>query len=159
MTEIKKEATPEQLLYANILEKGMLVGLVLMFLTFALYAFGIMKPVVPVDQIANYWSLPVTTHAAKDGHPAVVGYLETINTNFLHQENLPTGWSWLKLIKFGDFLNFIPIVILSGVTILCYISIIPGLFARKDLAMGVIAVLTALILTLAASGILATGGH
>ena len=159
MSEIKKEATPEQLLYANILEKGMLVGLVLMFITFGLYAFGIMKPVVPLDQIASYWSMPVTTHAAKEGHPAVAGYLDKINEDFLHQEKPPTGWAWLKLIKFGDFLNFIPIVILSGVTIFCYVSIIPGLFARKDTAMGVIAVMTALILILAASGILATGGH
>ncbi|MHB8789000.1 MAG: DUF1634 domain-containing protein [Desulfobulbaceae bacterium] len=159
MTEIKKEATPEQLLYANILEKGMLVGLGLMFITFSLYVFGIMKPVVPVDEIASYWSMPVTNHAAKEGHAAVGGYLQAINDNFLHQENLPNGWAWLKLIKYGDFLNFIPIVILSGVTILCYIVIIPGLFARKDTAMGVIAILTALILILAASGILKTGGH
>lgn len=159
MTEITKEATKEQLLYANLLEKGMLVGLGLMFITFSLYVFGIMKPVVPLDQIANYWSMPVATHPATEGHPAVAGYLDAINQDFLHQEKLPTGWSWLKLIKYGDFLNFIPIVILSGVTILCYIVIIPGLFARKDTAMGVIAVLTALILILAASGILATGGH
>jgi hypothetical protein len=147
MTNIQKEATPEQLLYANILEKGMLVGLGLMFITFALYVFGIMKPVVPTDQIASYWSMPVHD------------YLVAINTNFLHGDSLPTGWTWFKLINRGDFLNFIPIVILSGVTILCYLVIIPGLFARKDTAMGVIAVLTALILILAASGILATGGH
>lgn len=159
MSEIMKEATPEQLLYANILEKGMLVGLVLMFITFSLYVFGFMRPVVPMDQIASYWSLPVATHAAKEGHPAVTGYLDKINHDFLHQEKAPTGWAWFKLIKFGDFLNFIPIVILSGVTIFCYLVITPGLFARKDTAMGVIAVLTALILILAASGILATGGH
>lgn len=159
MTEIKKEATPEQLLYAKLLEKGMLVGLALMFITFSLYVFGIMKPVVPLDQVASYWNMPVATHPATEGHPAVAGYLDKINADFLHQERTPTGWSWLKLIKYGDFLNFIPIVILSGVTILCYIVIIPGLFARKDTAMGVIAILTALILILAASGILATGGH
>ncbi|HBI16413.1 MAG TPA: DUF1634 domain-containing protein [Desulfobulbaceae bacterium] len=147
MSEIKREATPEQLLYANILEKGMLVGLGLMFITFALYVLGIMKPVVPTDQIASYWSMPVHD------------YLVAINANFLHGDTLPTGWSWLKLISRGDFLNFIPIVILSGVTIICYIVIIPGLFARKDNAMGVIAVMTSLILILAASGILTTGGH
>jgi hypothetical protein len=147
MAQSNKEATPEQLLYANILEKGMLAGLGLMFITFALYVFGIMKPVVPLDQIASYWNMPVHD------------YLVAINTNFLHGETLPTGWSWLKLINRGDFLNFIPIVILSGVTIFCYLAVIPGLFARKDSAMGAIAVLTAVILTLAASGILATGGH
>ena len=44
---IKIEATEEQLLYAGILEKGMLVGLVLMFITFGLYMTGIMPSVIP----------------------------------------------------------------------------------------------------------------
>ena len=87
MTEIKKEATPEQLLYANLLEKGMLIGLALMFITFALYVFGVMKPVVPLDQIASYWNMPVTTHAAKEGHAAVGGYLEAINDNFAERSD------------------------------------------------------------------------
>ena len=80
MTKITKEATQEQLLYANILGKGMLVGLVLMFFTFGLYVFGIMKPVVPLDQVSAYWTMPVHD------------YLVAINTNFLHWEHLPTGW-------------------------------------------------------------------
>ena len=145
MTDIQKEATQEQVLYAKILEKGMLVGLLMMFVTFALYVFGIMKPAMPGDQIASDWNMNVHD------------YLVAINNNFLHGEHLPTGWSWVKLVGKGDFLNFIPIAILSGVTIVCYIAILPGLFARGDKAMGIITLLTALILTLAASGILAVG--
>jgi hypothetical protein len=145
MKEIKKEATQEQVLYAAILEKGMLIGLGLMFITFALYVFGIMKPAVPLGEVAGYWNMPVHD------------YLVAINTNFLHLEELPIGWGWVKLVGKGDFLNFIPIAILAGVTIVCYIVIIPGLFARGDKAMGIIAVATALILILAASGILTVG--
>jgi len=132
-------------LYASILEKGMLVGLMLMFFTFALYVFEIMQPVVPLDEIASYWRMPVHD------------YLVAINTNYLNMEQTPTGWSWVKLIGRGDFLNFMPVVILSGVTIVCYIAIVPGLFSRGDKAMGVITILTAVILALAASGILAVG--
>ncbi len=140
------KANPEQILYAGILEKGMLIGLVLMFITFALYVFGIMKPAIPVDQIANYWSTPVHD------------YLVNIDNNFLHRDgNLITGWKWVSLIGFGDFLNFIPVAILSGVTIFCYAAIVPGLFAKGDKAYAIMAILEVIILTAAASGILAVG--
>lgn len=143
--KITTKATEEQLLYANILEKGMLLGLALMFITFALYVFGIMKPAVPLDEIAGYWN--------QDVH----SYLVAINTRFLHMEHLPTGWSWVKLIGKGDFLNFVPVAILSGVTIVCYLAITPGLFRRGDKAYGIMALAEAVILTLAASGFLAVG--
>ena len=152
-------ANPEQVVYAGILEKGMLIGLVLMFITFGLYIFGVVKPVVPRDSVANYWSLPVTTHAATDDHAAVKGYLETINDEYLHLAAPPIGWSWLKLINKGDFLNFVPIAMLAGVTILCYGAIVPVLLKGGDTAYALMAVLEVLILTLAASGLLAVGGH
>jgi len=144
-TEPTLEATQEQLLYANILEKGMLIGLVMMFITFALYVFGIMAPAVPVDQIASMWSQPVDQ------------YLAAVNDNFLHQDHVVTGWAWMSLLGKGDFLNFLPVAILSGVTIVCYLAIAPGLFGRGDKAMGIMAVAEALILALAASGLLAVG--
>ena len=118
-----------------------------MVITFALYVLGIMPPIVPLSEISTYWSMPVHD------------YLVAINTNFLHWEQLPTGWSWVKLIGYGDFLNFLPVTILSGITILCYIVITPGLFARGDKAMAIMAMVEVFILTLAASGLLAVGGH
>ncbi|MDF1578969.1 MAG: hypothetical protein RQ753_04545 [Desulfurivibrionaceae bacterium] len=139
------EATQEQLLYANILEKGMLLGLGMMFVTFALYVFGIMPPAVPLDQIASMWSQPVDQ------------YLISVNENFLHKDHLITGWAWLPLLGRGDFLNFLPIAILASVTIVCYSVITPGLFRRGDKAMGIMAIAEVLILALAASGLLTVG--
>ncbi|MDH3329071.1 MAG: hypothetical protein OEM01_07565 [Desulfobulbaceae bacterium] len=144
-SENKTTATAEQLLYARILEKGMYFGLVLMFLTFALYVFGIVEPAIPLNEIAGYWR--------QDVH----SYLEAINHTYLHLENLPTGWSWMALIGKSDFLNFVPIAILSGVTIMCYLAIVPGLFRRGDKAYGIMAIAEALILALAASGLLMVG--
>ena len=143
--KITAKATEEQLLYANILEKGMLVGLLLMFITFALYVFRILPAAVPLAEISGYWSQPVHE------------YLVEINANFLHWDHLPTGWSWVKLIGKGDFINFVPIAILSGVTIMCYLAIVPGLFKRGDKAYAIMALAEAAILTLAASGLLAVG--
>ena len=143
--KITAQASDEQLLYANILEKGMLIGLVLMFITFALYVFGIMPSVVPLDKISAYWNQPVHL------------YLEVIKTDFLNWEHHPTGWTWLKLVGNGDFINFVPIAILSGVTIVCYLAIVPGLFRRGDKAYAIMALAEAAILALAASGLLAVG--
>jgi len=143
--KITAKATEEQLLYANILEKGMLIGLLLMFITFALYVFRIMPAAVPLADISSYWSQPVHE------------YLVEINNNFLQWDHLPTGWSWIKLIGKGDFLNFVPIAILSGVTIVCYLAIVPGLFRRGDKAYAIMALAEAAILALAASGLLAVG--
>lgn len=144
-TQPKLEPTHEQILYANILEKGMFVGLILMFLTFIVYVFGIMTPAIPRAQIPSLWSLPVHD------------YLVVINDNFLQKEHLMTGWSWFSMLGQGDFLNFLPVAILSGTTIFCYLAVVPGLFNRGDKAMGVMALLEAIILTLAASGLLAVG--
>ena len=134
-TKLTAQATEEQLLYANILEKGMFIGLALMFITFGLYVF----------EISEYWNQPVHL------------YLEVIKTDFLNWEHHPTGWTWLRLVNNGDFLNFIPIAILSGVTIVCYLAIIPGLFKRGDKAYAIMALAEAFILAMAASGLLAVG--
>ena len=50
-TERSLHATPEQLLYARILEKGMYFGLLILLITYALYAFGIVKPYIPLSEI------------------------------------------------------------------------------------------------------------
>jgi hypothetical protein len=147
MSEQNTQATHEQVLYAVILEKFMLVGLLLMVISFALYVLGIMEPVVPLEKISTYWRLPVHD------------YLAAINADYLHAAHPPTGWAWLKYIGKGDFLNFLPIAILSGVTIVCYLAIVPGLFRRGDKAYGFMALTEAIILTLAASGLLSVGGH
>ena len=45
------EPTAEQVRYATVLEKGMYLGLACLFVTFALYVFGVMEPYLPRDVI------------------------------------------------------------------------------------------------------------
>ncbi len=132
------EASSEQVRYAGILEIGMYIGLATLFVTFILYAFGIIKPYIPLDEISNYWSMSVHE------------YLEATHTH--------AGWNWAAKLGYGDYLNFAGVAILAGVTIICYLSIVPILAKQNDRVYAILAVLEALILTLAASGILA-GGH
>ncbi|MFH2011969.1 MAG: DUF1634 domain-containing protein [Pseudomonadota bacterium] len=131
------EASPEQILYAKVLRKGMYLGLAILFITFAIYASGIMESYIPKDKIYRYWTMNVH--------------------DYLYSANIKDGWGWLGMLKYGEFTNFIGIVILAGVTIICYISIIPALWKNNDKLYAIIALLEVIILSLAASGILAVG--
>ncbi len=131
------EATPEQLLYAKILERGMYLGLLVLFVTFGLYAFGIVDPYIPLDKISDYWSMNVN--------------------DYLEHAEIKAGWAWLGMVKYGDFINFIGVAILAGVTIFCYAAIVPTLLKNNDKVYAILAVLEVIILSAAASGILAVG--
>ena len=131
------EATPEQVLYAKLLELGMYIGLLILFITFALYAFGIMDPYISMDKISGYWKLNVH--------------------EYLEHAGIKDGWAWLGMLKYGDFINFIGIAILAGVTIICYAAIVPTLLKNNDKVYAIFAVLEVIILGAAASGILAVG--
>ena len=131
------KASPEQILYAKILEKGMYLGLLIFFITFGLYTFGILDPYIPLDKVSEYWSYNVN--------------------DYLHHAEIKAGWAWLGMLKYGDFINFIGIAILSGVTILCYAAIVPTLLKNNDKVYAILAVIEVIILSAAASGILAVG--
>jgi len=140
-----QEAQAEQVLYAKVLGIGMFLGLVTLALTFSLYVSGVPAPAVPLDQVPSYWNLGVDE------------YLEVVNHNHLHREHPPTGWAWVTMLTRGDFLNFVGIATLAGITIVCYLAIVPTLLRKKDAAYVTMAILEALVLALAASGILAVG--
>jgi hypothetical protein len=142
----RAEASEEQLLYAGILGKGMLIGLTILLVTFFLYTTGIIPPAVPHDMLAKYWSMDVHH------------YMEAVEENHLGLGHAVIGWSWIGLVGKGDYLNFIGIVILSAVTILCYLAIIPTLLRKGDKVYAIVALLEVIILSLAASGLL-TAGH
>ncbi len=132
-------ATEEQITYAGILDLGMKAGLLALIVTFIIYISGVFAPHVPVNDLPKYWAMPVKA------------YLEATHVH--------PGWSWLGMLGKGDFLNFIGIAFLAGVTVLCYLRIIPILFRKKDSVYAVIAIIEVLVLVLAASGILRAGGH
>ncbi len=133
------KATEEQILYANILNKGMIVGLLGLIITFIIYGAGILKPIIPLEQVQNYWVMPVSEYLAKSG--------------------IHAGWAWIGKLEYGDMLTFLPIAFLSLLTIICYLAIIPGLMRKKDTAYVVLAITEVIVLVVAASGILGTGGH
>lgn len=117
----------------------MWLGLALLIITFFIYISGVTPSYVPIDELPKYWTMRVH--------------------DFNEALNAPTGWGWVSLAGKGDYMNFIGIAILAGLTILCYLVILPILKRNKDTAYVVIAMAEVLVLMLAASGILKAGGH
>lgn len=129
----------EQIAYAQVLDRGMKLGFLLLLATFAIYVSGLVTPHVPVADLPRYWSLPVREYLAATGiHP---------------------GWSWVGMLGRGDFLNFLGIAFLAGVAIVCYLAVAPVFFRKKDRIYGWLALVEVAVLMLAASGVLKVGGH
>ncbi|MEW6007033.1 MAG: hypothetical protein AB1595_02615 [bacterium] len=124
----------EQVLYAKILKLGTRIGLFILIISFILYIFGIIPPYIPISSLPKYWAM-----STKD---------------YLKATSIPQGWLWISLLSNGDFLNFIGIAFLSGITIICFLGIIPIFYKKKDKIYFFLSLLQAIILLLAASGIL-----
>lgn len=133
------EPTPEQVRYAGVLEKGMYAGLVCLLVTFTLYASGIVRPYIARDELPKRWDKPVH--------------------EYLEEANIDAGWGWVTMLGYGDFLNFLGIALLAGVTIFCYLAIVPLLIRKRDYVYAVLALLEVVVLVVAASGIRVSGGH
>jgi hypothetical protein len=130
---------PEQLAYANLLFIGAWTGIFLMIITYFIYVAGILAPHVDLALITQNWDKGVDE------------YLEITNS--------PHGWGWLSLLKNGDFINFVGITLLAVLTVICYLLLLVGYKKRQDWAYFIIAILEVAVLTVAASGILGSGGH
>ncbi len=117
----------------------MLIGLIGLVVTFILYGAGVLEPKIPLEEVQNYWVMPVS--------------------DYLEQSGIHAGWAWLGNLGYGDMLNFVPIAFLAGLTIVCYLAIVPGLLRKKDTTYVVLAIIEVLVLCVAASGILGSGGH
>jgi hypothetical protein len=130
---------PEQVRYANILFLGAWIGIFLMIITYIIYLGGILSPHVDPILIVQNWDKGID--------------------EYLHITNSPHGWSWLSLLSRGDYANFIGLTLLAVLTIFCYFFLIVGYGKRKDWPYLFICILEVLVLALAASGILGSGGH
>ncbi len=129
----------EQIIYANLLLMGMLAGIIIMIVTYAIYLSGLLTPYVDLSLITSNWG------------KGIHEYLEITRS--------PNGWGWLALLGHGDFLNYIGFVLLALMTIFCYLVLVRGYARNKDWIFTVISILEIVVLSIAASGILGAGGH
>lgn len=142
MTQNTKElehVPAEQKTYATLLLYGCWIGIGIMVITYFFYLSGIIEPYVSIDKVTDLWHLP--------------------SDEFSQRLDIPGGWGWTALLGYGDFLNFIGIVMLGALTIIGYLVLIPAYIKKKDMLFTSIAIVEILVLLLAASGILGGGAH
>ena len=177
MSNDKIKASEDQIIYANILNIGMWLGFVILTATFLLYVFKIVPSHVPIENLEKYWSMKVGDYLyvasqveqgkeaeavallASCKQAAADGQKPAECKEIAEQSHKMAGWSWLHRVGKGDYLNFVGIAVLAGLTIVCYLAIIPSFQRKQDKAFLMIAIAEVLVLTLAASGILKGGGH
>jgi hypothetical protein len=133
------QPSPEQIIYANLLIIGVWAGIIILVATYAVYVTGILPAHVDISLIPELWG------------KGVGEYLEITHS--------PHGWGWVSLLTKGDFLNYIGSALLALMTIVCYLVLVRGYIRQKNWIFTVIAILEIIVLSVAASGLLGSGGH
>ena len=134
-----KYVTAEQLAYADVLEAGVTIGRFFLVGTFILYVLGFTTPKVPLSELTSHWTM------AADEYSRQVG--------------VGTGWGWIKLVYHGDYMNFLGIAFLTGLTLICYMRLVPISLRGKNHSFSAILLVEIAVLLIAASGLLAVGHH
>lgn len=132
-----KYASEEQLAYAGVLQIGMRASLLLIAVAFAAYMLGLLPLAVPASEMSHYWgmSAPDYLNARHIGH---------------------TGLPWVQQLREGDFI-FFGIALLAAVTVYCYAFYLRFPLKNRDKILTSIVIGEICVLSLAASGILASG--
>jgi hypothetical protein len=98
--------------------------------TLLLYLSGAVPAFVAPQQLPQLWTLPVD--------------------RYLELTGAPSGWGWLGLIGYGDYLNFLGICLYAMVTLFCYLRIIPAMLRSRERLHAALAIAQALVLLAAA---------
>ena len=106
------ENAPEQHIYAKIIYHISNLGLLALIMGFVLYIFGVLTPLVPLEEMPKYWSLSLT--------------------QFLEKTGAPTGWRWTAMLGYGDVIPFLGVTILASVTFVCFLALLIALLSNFD---------------------------
>jgi len=131
------QAPAEQVVYGNILLYGSILGIALMVITYILYLSSALSPYLPVQELPKLWGMKAH--------------------EFVKVTGVPTGWGWTAYLGKGDYLNYIGVALLAGLTILGYLVLLPAYIGKRDVPYTLIVVAEIIVLVLAASGVVAAG--
>lgn len=128
---------PEQLLYARLLDWGARLGFVVLVAGFAIYVFGWVDALVPVDQLPQLWNQSADVFRQRTGMPA--------------------GWGWLALLHQADVANLIGIVLLAGCSLPPLLAAMGQYLKQREWAPALLCAGVVGVVLLAASGLLGMG--
>ena len=129
-----RDENDAQHVYARWLEIGSRAIFVFAVLSLVVYGTGLLAPAVPLESLPRLWSLPAA--------------------EYLRQARLPDGWGWLRLVRFGDYLNVLPIALFSVLSLVCSARVIPAFARSGERTQAWLAALQVAVLLLAASGLI-----
>ncbi len=130
---------PQQAAYASLLQVLVNTSLVMIIISFIIYLAGILDPLIAISDLPQYWSLPLH--------------------EFIAETNSPTGWNWTSYLSKGDYLNFLGIAFMGATSGICYLVMVFSFFKEKNNIALTVAIIELFLILLAASNILAVGGH
>jgi MFS superfamily sulfate permease-like transporter len=128
---------PVQAAYAKALGVAVLIGFVLLFAGFALYASGALPSVTSIGEVPELWHLSAGEFAA--------------------QTSQELGWAWVRGLGQGDQLAFATLIYFPAATLI--LVVLAGiLYARHRIrSYAIIALLEGLVLLVAATGLFSAG--
>lgn len=140
MTSVSDERAQsvEHRRYAQLLETGARLGLLVLLSSFLAYATGLLGASVPLQRLPAVWSLPLQ--------------------EYLAQTQSPTGWAWLAQIGRGDGASLAGIAILAGCSMPSLLAMLPLYLRQRDRTYAALCLAEVAVIVVAASGWL-TGGH
>jgi hypothetical protein len=127
----------EALLFARTLQVGTWLSLAVLVLAFAGYVSGVVRPLVPIEELPSVWGLRAADFAAR--------------------VSLPRGWGWLALLRYADLQPLVGVAMLTGLSIVAYLLILPVFLRKRDTAYALISAVQLAVLLLAASGLVSIG--
>jgi hypothetical protein len=133
------EITPEQRAYARVLTVGVRVAAAVLAVTFATYACGLLAPHLPIGDLPKHWGSDAREFTKHTGGA--------------------TGWGWAARLDSADYLCFVGVAVLAGLSVIAYARITPVLLRKRDWVYLGIVLAQIAVLGLAASGLLVSGGH
>lgn len=127
------QVSTETLVYARVIQIGSFLALIMLVIGFILYVFGLLSPVIPVTRLPELW------HLRTD--------------EFVRSTGVPTGWGWLAHIGNGDYVNYFGISLLSALTLIGYLALLPKYIKGKEFIYAGFVLAEIAVLFLAASDI------
>jgi len=128
------ENAPEQHIYAKIIYHISNLGLLALIMGFILYIFGVLTPLVPLEELPKYWSLSLT--------------------QFLEKTGAPTGWRWTAMLGYGDVIPFLGVTILASVTFVCFLTLLFSFLQRGAKVLAFIAAMELFFILISASNLI-----
>ena len=124
-------------IYATLLKRFTMASMIFLAISFAIYIFQWIPSYIDIDKMGELIRLR--------------------SADYRVAANGPTGWAWLNLIGYSDYLSFMAIAFISGVSVFVYFILVHVFWRCKDYIYTSIAVIQILIFLLAASGIVNSG--